>query len=115
MSPKHHQHMSWFVNTPAPKEHGKMINEMEEGNGKDKLEDSVYVKITQWCSGITFLFSALGIWGAWITYSLKSYKNAQIGAVFSILAMGLLFVGPILGFVALILLPKIKGLFNRSL
>ena len=93
----------------------RFVFEMEEGNGKDKLEDSVYVKITQWCSGITFLFSALGVWGAWITYSLKSYKNAQIGAVFSILAMGLLFVGPILGFVALILLPKIKSLFNRSL
>jgi len=91
------------------------VFEMEEGNGKMKLEDSVYVKITQWCSGITFLFSALGVWGAWVTYYLKSYKNAQIGALFSILAMGLLIVGPILGFVALILLPKIKGMFNRSL
>ena len=93
----------------------RFVFEMEEGNGKMKLEDSVYVKITQWCSGITFLFSALGVWGAWVTYYLKSYKNAQIGALFSILAMGLLIVGPILGFVALILLPKIKGMFNRSL
>ena len=93
----------------------RFVFEMEEGNGKNKLEDSVYVKITRWCSGITFLFATIGLWGAWVTYSLKSYKNSQIGAVFSILAMGLLFVGPILGFTALILLPKIKDLFNRSL
>ena len=93
----------------------RFVFKMEEGKGNHKLENSVYVKITQWCSGITFLFAALGAWGAWVTYTLKSYKNAQIGAVFSILSMGLLFVGPILGFIALILLPKIKDQFNRSL
>ena len=88
---------------------------MEEGEGETKLGDSVYVKIAKWCSGITFVFSAVGIWGAWVTYKLQSYKNAQIGAFFSIIAMGLLIVGPILGFVALILLTKIKNEFNRSL
>jgi len=88
---------------------------MEEGNGEKKLEDSVYVKIARWCSGITFVFSAVGTWGAWVTYKLQSYKNAQIGAFFSIIAMGLLIVGPVLGFIALILLTKIKNEFNRSL
>tara|TARA_B100001750_G_C15476642_1_gene582878 strand:- start:449 stop:1354 length:906 start_codon:yes stop_codon:yes gene_type:complete len=93
----------------------RFVFDMEEGEGETKLEDSVYVKIARWCSGITFVFSAVGIWGAWVTYKLQSYKNAQIGAFFSIIAMGLLIVGPILGFVALILLTKIKNEFNRSL
>ena len=88
--------------------------DMKEGSGKEELDDSVYVKISKWCPSLIFIFSLIGIWGAWVTYTLQSYKYAQIGAFFSILAMGFFVVGPILGFVALLLLPKIKNMFNRS-
>jgi hypothetical protein len=88
--------------------------DMKEGLGNEELEDSVYVKISKWCPSLIFIFSLIGIWGAWVTYTLQSYKYAQIGAFFSILAMGFFVVGPILGFVALLLLPKIKNMFNRS-
>ena len=88
--------------------------DMKEGTGNEELDDSVYVKISKWCPSLIFIFSLIGIWGAWVTYTLQSYKYAQIGAFFSILAMGFLIVGPILGFIALVLLPKIKNLFNRS-
>ncbi|MEE3242838.1 MAG: hypothetical protein VX188_03420 [Candidatus Thermoplasmatota archaeon] len=87
---------------------------MKEGSGNEELDDSVYIKISKWCPSLIFIFSLIGIWGAWITYTLQSYKYAQIGAFFSILAMGFFVVGPILGFIALLLLPKIKNMFNRS-
>ena len=87
---------------------------MQEGEGNASLDENTYSLMLIWCPGIMFLFSLIGAWGAWVTYTLQSYKYAQIGAFFSILAMGFLIVGPILGFMALVLLPKIKMLFNRS-
>ena len=45
---------------------------------------------------------------------LQSYNNAQIGAFFSVLAMGFLIIGPILGIIALFYLKKYKVLFTAS-
>jgi len=87
---------------------------MQEGEGNTNLGENTYSLMLNWCPGIMFVFSLIGVWGAWVTYTLQSYKYAQIGAFFSILAMGFLVVGPILGFIALVLLPKIKNMFNRS-
>lgn len=87
---------------------------MQEGEGNTSLGKNTYGLMLNWCPGIMFVFSLIGVWGAWVTYTLQSYKYAQIGAFFSILAMGFLVVGPILGFIALVLLPKIKNMFNRS-
>ena len=87
---------------------------MQEGEGNTNLGENTYSLMLKWCPGIMFVFSLIGVWGAWVTYTLQSYKYAQIGAFFSILAMGFLVVGPILGFIALVLLPKIKNMFNRS-
>ena len=87
---------------------------MQKGEGNTSLGENTYSLMLKWCPGIMFVFSLIGVWGAWVTYTLQSYKYAQIGAFFSILAMGFLVVGPILGFIALVLLPKIKNRFNRS-
>ena len=87
---------------------------MQKGEGNTGLGENTYSLMLNWCPGIMFIFSLIGVWGAWVTYTLQSYKYAQIGAFFSILAMGFLVVGPILGFIALVLLPKIKNMFNRS-
>ncbi len=87
---------------------------MEEGNGTINLEDTVYIKVESWCPNLIFLFSVIGLWGAWVTYNLQSYKNAQIGTFFSILATGFLIVGPILGIIALIMLYRNKNLFTAS-
>ena len=87
---------------------------MQEGEGNTSLGENTYSLMLNWCPGIMFVFSLIGVWGAWVTYTLQSYKYAQIGAFFSILAMGFLVIGPILGFIALVLLPKIKNMFNRS-
>ena len=87
---------------------------MQKGDGNTSLGENTYSLMLKWCPGIMFVFSLIGVWGAWVTYTLQSYKYAQIGAFFSILAMGFLVVGPILGFIALVLLPKIKKMFNRS-
>ena len=87
---------------------------MQKGEGNTSLGENTYSLMLNWCPGIMFVFSLIGVWGAWVTYNLQSYKYAQIGAFFSILAMGFLVVGPILGFIALVLLPKIKNMFNRS-
>ena len=87
---------------------------MQKGEGNTSLGENTYSLMLNWCPGIMFVFSLIGVWGAWVTNTLQSYKYAQIGAFFSILAMGFLVVGPILGFIALVLLPKIKNMFNRS-
>ena len=88
--------------------------EMEEGTGKINLEDTPYLKIGAWCPNLIFIFSLIGLWGAWTTYTLQSYNNAQIGAFFSVLAMGFLIIGPILGIIALFYLKKYKFLFTAS-
>ena len=86
--------------------------EIEKGEGTKIEEENTYLKMLNWCPLLILLFSLIGIWGSWITYTLQSYKNAQIGTFFSIMAMGFLIVGPILGIIALILLPKIKEKFT---
>jgi len=87
---------------------------MEEGSGELFLEENIYLKISSWCPNLIFLFSLLGIWGAGVTYKLQSYKNAQIGAFFSVLAMGFLIIGPILSIIALYYLKKHKNMFTAS-
>jgi len=84
----------------------------EKGEGTNKQEDNTYLKMLNWCPTLILLFSLIGVWGSWVTYTLQSYKNAQIGAFFSIMAMGFLIIGPLLGIIALILLPKIKKNFT---
>ena len=87
---------------------------LEEGKGEKQLDSNTYNLMITWCPGLMFIFSLIGTWGAWTTYTLQSYKNAQIGAFFSIISMGFFIIGPILGCIALFLLPKIKKFFNRS-
>tara|TARA_Y100000814_G_C11998639_1_gene287742 strand:- start:237 stop:509 length:273 start_codon:yes stop_codon:yes gene_type:complete len=87
---------------------------MKEGEGKISLEDSTYMKMETWCPNLIFLFSLIGLWGAWVTYRLQSYKNSQIGAFFSVLAMGFFIIGPILGIMALYYLKKHKKMFTVS-
>ena len=88
--------------------------EMEEGKGTIDLEDPLYIKMGAWCPNLIFIFSLIGLWGAWVTYTLQSYNNAQIGAFFSVLAVGFVIVGPILGIIALFYLKKYKFLFTAS-
>ena len=85
---------------------------LEKGNGSINQEENTYLKMLNWCPTLILLFSLIGIWGSWVTYTLQSYKNAQIGAFFSIMSMGFLIIGPLLGIIALILLPKIKKNFT---
>jgi len=87
---------------------------MQEGEGKITLEESTYIKMEAWCPNLIFLFSLIGIWGSWVTYNLQSYNNAQIGAFFSVLAMGFFIIGPILGIIALYYLKKNKKMFTAS-
>ena len=86
--------------------------ELEEGEGNITLDENTYLKMLNWCPILILLFSLVGVWGSWVTYTLQSYKNAQIGAFFSVMAMGFLIIGPLLGIIALILLPKIKKNFT---
>ncbi|OIR21014.1 MAG: hypothetical protein BD935_03615 [Marine Group III euryarchaeote CG-Epi1] len=86
--------------------------ELEEGEGNIIQDENTYLKMLNWCPILILLFSLVGVWGSWVTYTLQSYKNAQIGAFFSIMAMGFLIIGPLLGIIALILLPKIKKNFT---
>ena len=88
--------------------------EMERGKGTIDLEDPPYIKMEKWCPNLIFIFSLIGLWGAWVTYTLQSYNNAQIGAFFSVLAMGFFIIGPILGIIALFYLKKYKFLFTAS-
>ena len=85
---------------------------LEKGEGTKNQDENTYLKMLNWCPTLILLFSLIGIWGSWVTYTLQSYKNAQIGAFFSIIAMGFLVIGPLLGIIALILLPKIKKNFT---
>ncbi len=92
----------------------KFTFRMEEGNGNITLEENVYIKVFSWCPNLAYLFSLMGIWGSFVTYKRQSYKNAQIGAFFSVMAMGFLIIGPILGIMALYYLKKHKNIFTAS-
>ena len=87
---------------------------MEKGNGDITFEENIYIKVFTWCPLLVYLFSLIGIWGSFITYKRQSYKNAQIGAFFSVMAMGFLVIGPILGIMALYYLKKHKKIFTAS-
>ena len=87
---------------------------MEKGNGDITFEENIYIKVFTWCPLLVYLFSLIGIWGSFITYKRQSYKNAQIGAFFSVMAMGFLIIGPILGIMALYYLKKHKKIFTAS-
>ena len=87
---------------------------MEKGTGTIILEENIYIKIFSWCPNLVYAFSLIGIWGAFVTYKRQSYKNAQIGAFFSVMAMGFLIIGPILGIIALYYLKKHKNIFTAS-
>ncbi len=92
----------------------KFTFEMEEGKGHITLEENIYIKVFTWCPLLVYLFSLIGVWGSFVTYKRQSYKNAQIGAFFSVMAMGFLIIGPILGIVALYYLKKHKKIFTAS-
>ena len=87
---------------------------MEEGSGNVNLGKSIFSQIYSWCPNLIFLFSLIGLWGSWVTYKLKSFHHAQIGAFFSVLALGGGFIGPILGIIALYYLKKNKEMFTAS-
>mgnify|MGYP001240819011 CR=1 FL=1 len=87
---------------------------MEKGNGDITFEENIYIKVFTWCPLLVYLFSLIGIWGSLVTYKRQSYKNAQIGAFFSVMAMGFLIIGPILGIIALYYLKKHKKIFTAS-
>jgi len=87
---------------------------MQEGVGNINVEDNVFILIFRWAPVLMLSFAVIGTWGAWVTHNLQSYKNAQIGGFFAILSGVFTIIGPILGIIALVLLPKIKKMFNRS-
>ena len=92
----------------------KFIFMMEEGSGNINLGKNIYSQIYSWCPNLIFLFSLIGLWGSWVTYKLQSFHHAQIGAFFSVLALGGGFIGPILGIIALYYLKKNKTIFTAS-
>ena len=87
---------------------------IQEGVGNINVEDNVFILIFKWAPALMLSFAVIGTWGAWVTNNLQSYKNAQIGGFFAILSGVFTIIGPILGIIALVLLPKIKNMFNRS-
>ena len=65
-----------------------------------------------WCPFLILAFSLIGLGGAWAAWQRTSFLAAQLGALFSALALGFLLVGPILGLIALILLQRQKHAFS---
>ena len=65
-----------------------------------------------WCPFLMLAFSLIGLGGAWAAWQRTSFLAAQLGALFSALALGFLLVGPLLGLIALILLQRQKHAFS---
>jgi len=65
-----------------------------------------------WCPFLMLAFSLIGLGGAWAAWQRSSFLAAQLGALFSALALGFLLVGPVLGLAALILLQRQKHAFS---
>ncbi|OIR10909.1 MAG: hypothetical protein BEU05_01240 [Marine Group III euryarchaeote CG-Bathy2] len=65
-----------------------------------------------WCPFLMLAFSLIGLGGAWAAWQRTSFLAAQLGALFSALALGFLLVGPLLGFTALVLLQRQKHAFS---
>ena len=65
-----------------------------------------------WCPFLMLVFSLIGLGGAWAAWQRSSFLAAQLGALFSALALGFLLVGPLLGLIALILLQRQKHAFS---
>ena len=96
----------------------KFTFELEEGSGTIEHEPNqiqeMYFSSFKYGPIILIVFGVISIWGAQMAYRQKSYAGAQIGALFGILGLGLLFVGPVLGIVSLIMLNRNRKLFSAS-
>ena len=96
----------------------KFTFELEEGNGTIEHEPNqiqeMYLSSFKYGPIVLIIFGVISIWGAQMAYRQKSYAGAQIGALFGILGLGLLFVGPVLGIVSLIMLNRNRKMFSAS-
>ena len=92
--------------------------EMSEGDKTIEHEphqvQEMYFSLFKYGPPTLIVFGLITIWGAQMAYGKKSYAGAQIGALFSIFGFGLLFVGPVLGIAALIMLNRNRKLFSAS-
>ena len=96
----------------------KFTFELEEGNGTIEHEPNqiqeMYLSSFKYGPIVLIIFGVISIWGAQMAYRQKSYAGAQIGALCGILGLGLLFVGPVLGIVSLIMLNRNRKMFSAS-
>jgi len=87
-----------------------------EGEGapvkQEQAEQALLQGMLAWCPFLILAFSLIGLGGAWAAWQRTSFLAAQVGALFSALALGFLLVGPILGLIALILLQRQKHAFS---
>ena len=87
-----------------------------EGEGgpvkQEQAEQALLQKMLAWCPFLMLTFSLIGLGGAWAAWQRTSFLAAQLGALFSALALGFLVVGPPLGLIALILLQRQKHAFS---
>ena len=87
-----------------------------EGKGgpvkQEQAEQALLQKMLAWCPFLMLTFSLIGLGGAWAAWQRTSFLAAQLGALFSALALGFLVVGPPLGLIALILLQRQKHAFS---
>ena len=87
-----------------------------EGEGgpvkQEQAEQALLQKMLAWCPFLMLTFSLIGLGGAWAAWQRTSFLAAQLGALFSALALGFVLVGPILGLIALILLQRQKHAFS---
>ena len=87
-----------------------------EGEGEpvvqEQAEQEVLHGMFTWCPFLMLVFSLIGLGGAWAAWQRSSFLAAQLGALFSALALGFLLVGPLLGLIALIFLQRQKHAFS---
>ena len=87
-----------------------------EGEGapvkQEQAEQALLQDMLAWCPFLMLAFSLIGLGGAWAAWQRTSFLAAQVGALFSALALGFLLVGPVLGLIALILLQRQKHAFS---
>ncbi len=87
-----------------------------EGEGsateQEQPVQGLWRSMFSWCPFLMLAFSLIGLGGAWAAWQRTSFLAAQLGALFSALALGFLLIGPILGLAALILLQRQKHAFS---
>ena len=87
-----------------------------EGEGgateQEQPVQGLWRSMFSWCPFLMLAFSLIGLGGAWAAWQRTSFLAAQVGALFSALALGFLLVGPVLGLIALILLQRQKHAFS---